>query len=314
MGETSRPCISIGLPVYNGENYLEDALGCLLAQTAEDFELIISDDASTDRSAEIALDHASKDRRIRFEQANERLGGSRNFNRVFALARGRYFRWAAHDDLCAPTYLERCLDVLESDPTVVMAHTEAAYIDANGDRIHMLRHGYVDATNGHVEREEPLDRFTELAASEHPHERFKAALFHYSLRTLPIFGLTRVEAMERTLLHRPYYGTDKVIIGELALQGRIVVHPEVLFFRRTHSRASTRLGGAKAKASWADPNRIGSFLPLTMLGAYTSVVKDAELDPVEKARCIGVVAHKLLGGETWARMFVPGQKNYLGWS
>lgn len=309
----NQPLVSIGLPVYNGENYLEQALQAILGQTFCDFELVVSDDASSDRSAEIVADYAARDRRVRLEPATERLGGSRNFNRVFALSRGRYFRWAAHDDLCAPTYLERCVELLEADPEVVMAHTEAAYIDACGNPIRPLRHGYVDATNGYVEEVAMEDDFAELAASCDPADRLRAALFHYSLRTLPIFGVTRMEAMERTLLHRPFYGADKVILAELALQGRIAIHPEVLFFRRTHARASTRLGGAKEKAKWADPNKAGQFLPLTMLVAYSSVVREAELNWRDRARCAGVVLHKLAGPETWAKMFIPKQGNYLGW-
>jgi glycosyltransferase involved in cell wall biosynthesis len=309
-----QPLISIGMPVYNGAAYLEEALTCFLAQTVDDFELIVSDDASSDASPEIAQDYASKDARIRFEPAGERLGGSRNFNRTFALATGRFFRWAAHDDLCAPTYLERCLAELERDPDVVMAHSAAAYIDANGQAIRTLRKGYVDASNGYVERDLPDDRFAELAGSIHPHERLRAALFHYSLKTLPIFGLTRSAALERTMLNRSLYGTDKIILAELALQGRIVQIPDVLFFRRTHSGASTRLGGAKKKASWADPTRTGGFLPLAMFVEYSSVVRDANLPRRDKARCAAVVAHKLLGPETWAKMFLPSQRNYLGWS
>ncbi|MEZ5265548.1 MAG: DegT/DnrJ/EryC1/StrS family aminotransferase [Acidimicrobiales bacterium] len=142
------------------------------------FELVVSDDASSDRSAEIVADYAAKDRRVRLEPATERLGGSRNFNRVFALSRGRYFRWAAHDDLCAPTYLERCVELLEADPEVVMAHTEAAYIDARGKPIRPLRHGYVDATNGYVEEVAMEDDFAELAVCVDPADRLGQSRFH----------------------------------------------------------------------------------------------------------------------------------------
>jgi hypothetical protein len=241
------------------------------------------------------------------------LGASRNFNRAFALSRGRYFRWAAHDDLCASTYLERCLDALESAPDVVMAHAAAEYIDAAGAPVRVLRHGYVDGA-GYVERDVVSgDDFGRLAASSRPHVRLRAAISHFSLKGLPIFGLARTEAFERTLLHRPFYGADKVIVAELALQGRIVEVPEVLFFRRTHPGASSRLQSNGQRARWTDPNRSGGFLPLTMLVAYASAVRDADLSPLDRARCLGVVAGKAVGRETWGKVLVPGPRNYLGW-
>jgi len=309
-----RPLVSIGLPVYNGEAYLEKALQCFLDQTVDDLEIVISDDASDDRTAEISQDLAAKDSRVRYFLAAEHLGGSRNFNRVFARSRGRFFRWAAHDDLCAPTYLERCLEALESDSDVVMAHSAAAYIDALGAPVRTLRRGYVDG-EGYVERDVTSgDDYGRLAESTRPHDRLRAAIFHYSLRELPIFGLARTEAFERTLLNRSFYGTDKVIVAELALQGRIIEVPEVLFFRRTHPGASTRLGERRQRANWADPRRASSFLPLTMLVEYASVVRDADLTPLDRLRCYGVVARKAVGLQTWSRMLVPGPRNYLGWT
>ena len=159
-----RPLVSIGLPVYNGEAYLEEALRCFLDQTVDDLEIVVSDDASTDRTAEISQDLAAKDGRIRYFPGVEQRGASRNFNRVFACSRGRYFRWAAHDDLCAPTYLERCLEALESGSDVVMAHSAAAYIDSSGAPVRTLLRGYVDG-EGYVERDVISgDDFGRLAA------------------------------------------------------------------------------------------------------------------------------------------------------
>ena len=175
-----------------------------------------------------------------------------------------------------------------------------------------LRRGYVDS-DGYVERDAVSgDHFSRLAGSTRPHERLRAAIDHYSLKGLPIFGLGRTEAFERTLLHRPFYGADKVFVAEMALQGRIVEVPEVLFFRRTHPGASTRLGERKQRASWADPRRAGGFLPLTMLVEYTSVVRGADLSTLDRLRCLEVVAHKAVGPATWGKVLVPGKRNYLG--
>ena len=109
----NKPRVSIGMPVFNGENYLAEALDSLLTQTFSDFELIISDNASTDKTEEICRAYAVRDQRIRYFRNQENLGASRNYNRVFELSSGEYFKWAAHDDLCAPEFLGRCVDVLD---------------------------------------------------------------------------------------------------------------------------------------------------------------------------------------------------------
>ena len=103
------PLVSMGMPVYNGAKYLREALDSLLAQTYKDFELVISDNASTDDTAKICQEYARKDRRIRYIRRKENVGGWKNFDFVRREARGRYFVWAAHDDLRGKSYLEKCL-------------------------------------------------------------------------------------------------------------------------------------------------------------------------------------------------------------
>ena len=111
--------VSIGLPVFNGELHLSEALESLRTQSFEDFKLTIMDNASTDRTAEIGQEAAEDDRRIRFVRNSENIGAARNFNRVFRFADSKYFKWAAADDVCAPRFLERALEVLEGDGSVV---------------------------------------------------------------------------------------------------------------------------------------------------------------------------------------------------
>src|SRR5436190_12174806 len=94
------PIVSIGLPVFNGERYLRQALDSLLGQDFQDFELIISDNASTDRTAEICRAYVAKDRRIRYYRNESNIGSAPNYRRVFELARGEFFKWCSHDDVC----------------------------------------------------------------------------------------------------------------------------------------------------------------------------------------------------------------------
>ena len=130
--EGHHPTVSIGLPVYNGGRFLEETIESILGQTFADLELVISDNASTDATAEICRRFAARDPRVRYSRNQENLGAARNYNITFELARGRYFKWQGHDDPIPPTYLERCVAVLDSDPTVVLAYGRQCPIDEHG--------------------------------------------------------------------------------------------------------------------------------------------------------------------------------------
>src|ERR1041385_3327059 len=110
------PKVSVGLPVYNAENYLDDTLRNLLSQSYRDFELIISDNASTDTTEEICRDYAAKDQRIMYQRNNCNMGIAWNHNRVFHLSSGEFFMWAAHDDVRTTDYISQCVAALETDP------------------------------------------------------------------------------------------------------------------------------------------------------------------------------------------------------
>src|SRR6478752_3957116 len=128
----SSPLISIGAPVYNGERYLAETLDSLLAQTVEDFELIISDNASTDRTPQICEAYAARDRRVRYVRNAANIGAYGNCNKVIGLSAGRYFKLAMADDVCHPQLLARCLEVMANDPGVVATYAKAQFIDQDG--------------------------------------------------------------------------------------------------------------------------------------------------------------------------------------
>ena len=112
------PRVSIGLTVFNSERYLDESIQSLLSQTFQDFELIISDNASTDRTKDIALTYAARDHRVRYVRNRMNIGVAGNFNQVFRLSSGEFFKWAAYDDLCAPDFLFRCVEVLDRSSTM----------------------------------------------------------------------------------------------------------------------------------------------------------------------------------------------------
>src|SRR5262245_44937991 len=129
------PRISIGLPVYNGEKFLKESVNSLLAQTFDDFELILSDNASTDETPAICRSYSDADKRVRYFRNDENIGVYRNFNRVFQLGSGEYFKWAAADDICHRELLAKCLKVLESDASVVATYPKVQFVDEEGRRL-----------------------------------------------------------------------------------------------------------------------------------------------------------------------------------
>ena len=121
--------VSIGVPVYNGEAFLEEKLDSLLARTFEDFEPIILDNASTDRTGEIARRLAARDGHVRYHRHPENLGLTANYNGLIRMASGELFKWATADDLCRPTFLEHCVAALREIPDAVLAYPRTQAID-----------------------------------------------------------------------------------------------------------------------------------------------------------------------------------------
>lgn len=281
------PLVSIGLPVFNGEDYLEAALESLLAQTFTDFEIILSDNASSDRTAEICQIYAAKDSRIRYYRNAENTGAAENFHRVFQLSRGKYFKWAAHDDVCAPTFLERCVDVLEHDLSVVLCSSDAGHIDWAGNEQPPKR-----------DCPRPLDSWKAP-------ERF-AAIVLQTFWSYEIFGLIRSTVLQNINLQRRNYGSDRIILAELSLHGRFVQVPEMLFFRRFHLRQSTCMQSARERQQWQSGNRKRSPIWERGSAGFVQAVVQAPLTPRERVQCMGVVARYLARPKNWL-YFLPNR-------
>ncbi|GAF67255.1 unnamed protein product, partial [marine sediment metagenome] len=137
----NRPLVSIGMPVYNGERYIRQALDTLVAQTFTDFELIISDNASIDSTSEICLEYAARDKRIRYYRNERNMKTAWNFNRVFELSSGEYFMCASHDDWWAPNYLSSCLEALSSSESIVLAGAMCESIAPETGKLILVDHG-----------------------------------------------------------------------------------------------------------------------------------------------------------------------------
>lgn len=264
------PKLSIGLPVYNGEEYLRQAIDSILQQTFTDYELIISDNASVDGTAQICADYARKDARVRYYRQERNIGAAENFNTVFERARGSYFKWAAHDDVLDPEFLEKCVQVLDSDPSVVLVYSKANRIDMHGNWAGTYDYDMrVSHPQAHV-------RFADLILINH--------------FCIAVFGVIRRDLLAKTPLIGKYVGSDRTLLAETSLLGRLVELPEYLFHRRDHPSASTRKFRHHKRLSWFDPNKRSSLhLPYWNNGLHhLQSVTRVRLPPREKMLCYGV--------------------------
>ncbi|HMN27055.1 MAG TPA: glycosyltransferase family 2 protein [Caldilineaceae bacterium] len=265
----AKPRVSIGMPVYNGEEYLEPTLDALLAQTYTDFELVISDNGSTDRTEAICRAYAGRDARIRYYRAEKNQGAAWNYNRVFALAQGEYFKWAAHDDLCAPEFVARCVEVLDQHPEVILCYSRTRAINEQNE---VLRdYPAKPAANA----PQPSRRFYEFICVPHP--------------CVAVFGLIRRECLARTPLIGNYSASDRPLLGELSLMGQFYEIPEYLFFYRNHPKQSWQaypIWRAR-QDTWFDPAKRGrlTFPHWRLLREHWKAVNKTRLGLYERAKC-----------------------------
>ncbi len=265
----SPPRVSIGLFVYNGENYLAEAIDAILAQTFRDFELIITDNLSTDATPDICRAYMARDPRISFHVNVRNLGPNLNANRGLELARGEYFKWAAHDDLLAPTFLERCVAELDADPGVVLCQSLVSIIDDHGQEIFRY-----DSSLDGADAGSQSARFAPLVLKRHI--------------CTEMFGVYRREALLKTrTLTGNYHGCDRAMLAELALVGRFRQIRESLFLNREHHRRYVRAVPASERAQFHD-DKTGTKIELSSLKLYRdylAAVRRHVTDRRERLRC-----------------------------
>lgn len=222
------PRVTIGVPAYNAQRYLALALDSVLAQTYADIEILVVDNASTDSTPDIVQRYAERDPRIRYVRNPENIGAGRNFKRCVELARTEYFRWQSADDLSAPTFVERCVAVLDREPDVIQAYPRTILIDDNGAELSKY--------------DDPIQTL-----SDSPRERYLHVMNNLGLVNA-YYGVMRTELLRKTGVHGAYLGADLIVQAEIALYGKIREIPEYLYFRRMHAEAHSAMTLGQAHA------------------------------------------------------------------
>jgi glycosyltransferase involved in cell wall biosynthesis len=284
---STMPLLSIGLFLYNGERFLEAAIESILNQTFRDFELIISDNCSTDRSGEICRRFAAQDSRIRYYRAERNMGAGWNLRNVYFKARGKYFKWATHDDLIQQDFLRLCIDALEADDSLVVAHTLTRCIDEDGQFIEnneeRLRTSSLD----------PVVRARDLLLKGH--------------EGYPFSGLIRLDALRKLPPRGSYAHSDRVLLLQLGLLGRFYEVPEHLTICTRHQGQASwtmpernRVGGFRLTRRWGtlpapgwwDPARARklAFPEWNAAKEFTRSVARSPLSGVQQLRCYSAIA------------------------
>ena len=264
----TRPRVSIGVPVYNGERYLATALQSVIDSTFGDWEMIVSDNASTDGTVAIVESFMARDPRICLRRNPSNIGALPNFNAVVHAARGEFFKWLAYDDVLDPTMLERCVEVLDRDPSVVLSNGRFREIDGNGATL----------------RDEPyqLD-----LTSRKPHRRLSVLMGTDAGHPI-LYGLIRLDVLRQTHLLASYHGSDRALLAELALRGRIWETPDILWSSREHPDRSVYVRSTVAGWDRPDGHRLPTHLVITRHMAR--IIASSPLSVAERLRCGAVLA------------------------
>jgi glycosyltransferase involved in cell wall biosynthesis len=269
--EVRRPLVSIGIPVLNGQRFLRDALESLLAQTLTDIEIIVCDNNSADATGAIAQEYVARDSRVRYFKNASDLGPAANHNLCFSHATGKYFKWHAHDDYCAPTFLEKCVAVLERDPSIANCHTLTRIVDEQGK--FLRNYEFRTDTDSPVASR----RFGKLISVSHrQHVGYE------------IFGVWRRAQLAETPLEKADAHGDRILLVRMSLRGRFYEVPETLFFARAHAKQSMNVHPRRGRltrwigtgplppAEWWDESKKGKivFPEWNLLAEYWASISE----------------------------------------
>ena len=266
--------VSIGMPVYNGEPWIKETIRCFLEQTFENFELIIADNASTDKTQEICENYQGIDRRIKYYRNKSNIGIANNYNKVFELSKSEYFKWASVNDYCASTFIEKCVNILDKNNDVVLCCPRTLLVKDDGNT-----EQYDDNLN--LQDPDPCVRFIKFL------DRVKL--------NNAMNGLIRSESLKKTHLNKNHFSSDINFIAELTLYGKFYQIPEYLFHRSFTGNTITSLKKTKDILFDFDPERGSEILLQTWKYEYDffSAVHRAPLTLYQKKKVFLVLLKRL---------------------
>jgi glycosyltransferase involved in cell wall biosynthesis len=287
-GDTS-PLLTLGLPVFNGSDFLRETLQSVKSQSFKDYELVISDNGSEDDTALIVSEFAATDSRIRYIRHPQNIGAHKNYNSIVPYARGEFFKWLAHDDLLAPDFLQECVDALDRRPEAVLAFTATDKIDESGNKV------------GELVSKTSYD-------SSSAYERLRAYTAD-RVKSPQIFGLIRRSVLLRTPLLGDFRGADLALIRELSMHGRFAVIDDHLFMYRFHDNRYSARTPEETRA-WYEPGRSAPGLStLHQFWRLLGAVRRVPMPLGDRVRCFGFAFYWAAGnsGAIWKELTQRGR-------
>lgn len=258
----TKPTVTIGVPVYNGATYLEQALHSLVTQDFDDLEIIIGDNGSTDGTEEIGRAFAARDRRVQYHRSDVNRGAAWNYNRLYDLSRGEFFKWSSHDDYLEPSYLTRCVGELRQFPEASIAFPQTRLVGAEGEFLRIHPDDW-DLREPNVRR------------------RFRHTINQHGLHNV-VFGLMRSSALRTTRLIGRFDGSDIILLTEMTLRGQFHQIQEPLFNRRMHPQMSRRaLKNPRDVAKWFDTSARAYYFTWTRL--YSETMRAVSRAPISRS-------------------------------
>jgi glycosyltransferase involved in cell wall biosynthesis len=220
--------VTIGIPVYNGARYLEQALDAALAQTYPNLEIIVSDNCSTDRTEEICSAYAARDSRIRYVRQARNLGWIGNYEYLVGEARGDYFCWLASDDGMDPAYAATLAGHLDRHPDWAAVGSDVQVIDEADRQVRVETIPSIRAAR---------------VARDWPAVRREYWRYYVDRRFLLAYGLFRSSVLKEVSVTafgslREQAGVEIPLLAQVALRGKTVSIPEVLKTYRVHGEST----------------------------------------------------------------------------
>jgi glycosyltransferase involved in cell wall biosynthesis len=261
--DQNAPLVTIGMPTYNGARYLAASIDALLAQDYPNFQLVISDNCSTDGTEAIARAYVQRSGLVRYVRQDTNLGASANFNHALSLAQGKYFMWAADHDLWEPALISRCVAALEAFPEAVLAYPQSLLIDENG--------AVLDEMDDQIDLGQP----TALA-------RYKRLIWRLATCNM-IYGVARREALVSTGGFADAFSPDHLVLAKLVLQGPILRVGSHLYMRRQNRPPETPDEDRERRLADLNPSKAGDRISLPPDRLYRDL-RDRHFRALEESR------------------------------
>jgi glycosyltransferase involved in cell wall biosynthesis len=261
------PRVSVGMPVYNGEEFIHQAIDSILQQTFEDLELVISDNASTDKSEQICREYAAKDKRVRYIRNEKNIGASDNYNAVYLNSDSEYFKWVSCSDICEEHFLEKCIEVLDADPSVILSYPKTVLFEKT------IEDGQVFVDNMHIMDDNACVRYQQFMDRVQLNNAMN--------------GVLRSKALKHSALIKPFFSSDTALMAELALYGKFYEVDGSYYYRRMDEKTATHLKSADEVLKHYDPDmkNLMLFQEWKLQYEYFTAIRRAPITAAEK-KCV----------------------------